>query len=48
MKFFTVHFVKLAENAVKEGERIIWRDPFGEKIEDFFTKRIPPKEIFAP
>jgi hypothetical protein len=36
------------ENAVRDGERIIRREPFGEKIEDFFTKRLPPKEIFVP
>jgi hypothetical protein len=36
------------ENAVKDGERIIRREPFDEKIEDFFIKRLPLKEIFAP
>jgi hypothetical protein len=36
------------ENAVKEGERIIRMEPFGEIIEDLFTKRLHPKEIFAP
>jgi hypothetical protein len=36
------------ENAVKDGERIIRRETFDEKIEDFFIKSLSPKEIFAP
>jgi hypothetical protein len=49
MKYFsTVHFLRVVKNAVKDGERIIKRETFGEKIEDFFTKGLPPKEIFAP
>ncbi|MDB4727719.1 hypothetical protein OAF63_02925 [Saprospiraceae bacterium] len=49
MKYFsTVHFLRVVKNAVKDGERITKRETFGEKIEDFFTKGLPPKEIFAP
>jgi hypothetical protein len=40
--------LKILENAVKDGKKIIRRETFGEKIEDFFTKSLPPKEIFAP
>jgi hypothetical protein len=40
--------VKVVENAVKDRERIIRREPFDVKILDFYIKRLSPKEIFAP
>ena len=43
-----VHFLKVVENAVKEGEKIIRRETFDEKIFDFFIKSLSPEEIFAP
>jgi hypothetical protein len=46
--FFTVHFLKAVENAVKDGERIIRRETFDEKIFYFFIKSLSPKEIFVP
>ena len=40
--------MKVVENAVNDGERIIRRETFDEKIKDFFIKSLSPKEIFAP
>jgi hypothetical protein len=40
--------MKVVENAVNDGERIIRRETFDEKIFDFFIKSPSPKEIFAP
>jgi hypothetical protein len=40
--------LKVLENAVEDGERIIRRETFDEKIFDFFIKSLSPKEIYAP
>jgi hypothetical protein len=46
--FSTVHFLKVVENAVKDGERIIRRETIDKKIEDFFINSLSLEEIFAP